>query len=258
MNQPTPYPQVNAFLKDAQATLRATLGDKLVGLYLYGSLMTGGFDDIASDVDLLVATASDLTPAEVEALDRTHTALTTRWPERKDRLEIAYVSLHALRTFKTERSNIGIISPGEPFHVIDAGIDWLMNWYIVLAHGLTLYGPPPADIIEPTSQAEFVDAVKAHMTAYRGYIQHITDLPGQAYSILTMCRGLYTTRHGKHTSKKEAAAWAQNQMPEHADLIANALKWRQNWRDKNVDAAASLPETRRFVNLVIDRIEAGT
>jgi hypothetical protein len=35
------------------------------------------------------------------------------------------------------------ISPGEPIHRIQAGMDWLVNWYLVRTGGVTLLGPPP-------------------------------------------------------------------------------------------------------------------
>ena len=33
----------------------------------------------------------------------------------------------ALATFRTEFSDIGVISPGEPLHILSAGLDWLMK-----------------------------------------------------------------------------------------------------------------------------------
>ena len=33
---------------------------------------------------------------------------------------------------------MGIVSPGEPFHVVTAGKDWLMNWYDVREHAIVV------------------------------------------------------------------------------------------------------------------------
>jgi hypothetical protein len=71
-----------------------------------------------------------------------------------------------------------------------------------------------------------------------------------------MCRALYTVTHGEQISKIQAAAWAMRELPEWASLIQNALLWRQAWRDKNIDHAATMPETRRFVHFILDRILA--
>ena len=253
--KPTDYPHINTLLDVLLAQMQAILGDKLVGLYLYGSLVTGDFDDTVSDIDLLAAIADDLNEQEFLALQAMHDKLALTYPERKDRIEIAYLSLHALKTFKTQASPIGIISPGEPFHIVQAGKEWLMNWYMVRTIGKTLFGPTPDTIIDLISQAEFVEAIKNHVLAWREYIKDVERRPSQAYAILTMCRGLYTTRNGEQVSKVRAASWAKNELPEWAGLIDKALQWRLAWRDSNVDPAATLDDTRRFVNSVIDLVE---
>jgi predicted nucleotidyltransferase len=52
---PTPYADVNQLLEQLLSSLQTILGKKLVGLYLYGSLVTGDFDHECSDIDLLAA-----------------------------------------------------------------------------------------------------------------------------------------------------------------------------------------------------------
>lgn len=251
-----PYPHIRDLLARLLSGLQTTLGDRLVGLYLYGSLAWGDYDDGLSDVDLLAATAADINEHEFNALDRMQNDLLLQFPQWDNHLEIAYLSLHALKTFKTERSPIGIISPGEPFHIKDAGKDWLMNWYFVREYGLTLYGPPPQTIIEPTSKAEFIQSVKDHAAHWREWINDYDSRPSQAYAILLMCRTLYTCATGEQVSKKQAALWAAKELPEWSELIHNALMWRLSSRETNVNHEATLPETRRFVHVITDKILA--
>jgi predicted nucleotidyltransferase len=115
--QPTVYPHINEVLNSILARLQGTLGEKLIGLYLFGSLVTGDYDDGCSDIDLLAATASDIDGAEF-ARQMHHAIVASQ--EMENRLEIAYLSLNALRTFKPRRAR-SIISPGEPFHIKEAG-----------------------------------------------------------------------------------------------------------------------------------------
>lgn len=251
----TNYPHINEILDWLLSQMQSILGDKLVGLYLYGSLASGDFDDSVSDIDLLAALADDLTDEDFAQLDAVHNQLVHNHPERQDRIEIAYLSRHGLHTFKTQASPIGIISPGEPFHIIQAGHDWSVNWYMVREIGVTLFGPPPTDIIEPISQTEFVQVIRWHMAAWREWITDIERRPAQAYAIITMCRGLYTIRNGKQVSKLQAAVWANTQLPEWASLIDKALAWRLAWNDPTINIPASpdeTAETRRFVNTMID------
>jgi predicted nucleotidyltransferase len=253
--QPTTYPNINEVLNHLLSQMQTILDQKLVGLYLYGSLVTGDFDPDTSDIDLLAAISSDLDEAEFTALNTMRNDFGLQHQPWENRLEIAYLSLDALKTFKTRSSKIAIISPGEPFHIKEAGSDWLVNWYIVREKGLTLFGPSPRTIIEPISKEEFIDVVKRHMQGWREWVNEMRSRPCQAYAILTMCRGLYTCRNGEQVSKQQAALWAQQQLPEWAATIQNALTWRQAWREAVADPEATFPETQRFVHLVIDPIE---
>lgn len=251
------HPPASILLHRLLPRLQTILGGKLVGVYLFGSLVMGDFDDI-SDIDLLVALTDDLTDAEFASLDAMQRSLTAdeRWGQQwDDRIELLYLSVAGLQSFKTQRSPIAVISPGEPFHRTDAGIDWLLNWYIVREKGLTLIGTPPHTIIPPISRAEYVQNVRDYVAA-KQEIDDATTRSGQAYVILTLCRALYTVTYGEPLSKRRAAAWAAEQVPEWASTIHNALLWREQWKDKNVDPTATLENTRRFAQFMTEKILA--
>jgi hypothetical protein len=173
---------------------------------------------------------------------------------KEGRIEIAYLSENALHTFKTQSSQIAIMSPGEPFHIKEAGKDWLMNWYLVQEKALTLFGPPPKTLIAPTTREEFLQAVRDHANAWRNWLDGVHGRPGQAYAILTLCRAYYTSQNGEQTSKKRAAQWTAKAFPQWSTLIENALKWREDWRNNQVDAEETLPETKHFVQFILDQI----
>lgn len=251
----TPYANVNEILDLLLVRIQAILGAKLVGFYLFGSLVTGDFDSDTSDIDVLAATSSDIDEQEFDALQAMHADIASEHKEWNDRIEVAYLSVTALKTYKAHVSNIAIISPGEPFHVKEAGIDWLINWYTVREKGIALVGPSPGVLIEPISQQELRQAVRNQLRAWREWITHTRTRGGQAYAILTMCRALYTLKNGEIVSKKQSALWAMQELPAWSPLIQNALIWREAWRDENVDHDATLPETLRFVYFAIDQGE---
>src|SRR4051812_45976805 len=58
--QPTSHPNINTLLTELVSEMEKVLGEKLVGLYLYGSLVTGDFDDDISDIDLLAVTSAHI------------------------------------------------------------------------------------------------------------------------------------------------------------------------------------------------------
>lgn len=250
----TKYPEIDSLLNDLLSQMQEVLGEKLVGLYLWGSLVWGDFDYDISDIDLMAATLVGINPQEAIGLNKIHEDLVKKYSKWDDRIEIAYMSLSALKTFKTKRSQIGIISPGEPFHIKVAGNDWLINWYIVQEKGLTLFGPPPKTIIEPISKEEFIQAVKLQANFWHEWIIKTKPYRNyQAYAVLTMCRALYSYKNGEQVSKKEAAKWAEKELPEWSGFIENALTWREDWKKKE-DGEATYPEVERFTNYVIDKI----
>jgi predicted nucleotidyltransferase len=252
--KPTPHTEVNLLLDELLSRMRAALGASLLGLYLFGSLVAGDFDDDISDIDMLAVTAADITDDEFGVLDQMHSAFVHEHPAWDDRLDIVYISASALRAFGTLACYIAIISPGEPFHIIDADPGWLMNWYVVQEQGHSLHGPPPATFIRPISKDEYVEVVRAHARSCSTWVHLAHTRKSQAYAILTMCRALYTHTTGGHVSKKQAAAWAQAELPEWSALIQDALRWRTAWRDAGVDHAATFPETLRFVQFAIRQI----
>jgi predicted nucleotidyltransferase len=252
--QITPHADIDRLLSDLLDRLRHIMGRRLVGLYLYGSLVTGDFDPDISDIDLLAVTDSDIDKRDFDQLEHMHDDLAAKYQQWQGRIEVAYLASAALRTFKSQVSPIAIISPGEPLHIKAAGKDWLMNWWVVREKGVTLFGPAPTTLIEPISKREFLQAVQEHARSWREWIGDMRDQPGQAYAILTLCRALYTSSYGEQVSKQLAAQSAQQRFPEWADLIQNALAWRAGWRDEIVDAAATFPETVRFVDFAIDQV----
>ncbi len=249
------YPDIRDFLDLILSRMQAIVGEKLVGLYLFGSLVVGDFDYEISDIDLLAATTADVDENEFNALEKMHDELVESNRQWKNRLEIAYLSLDALKTFKTQTSQAAIISPGEPFHFKESEKHWLIDWYIVRKKGITLFGPPPAGIIEPIEQDEFIQAVREQAIEWRDYVKHAKhSRPYQGYVILTVCRAFYAVTNGEQVSKKRAALWAQKQLPEYSSLIENAIEWREKWRDENVNHEITFPETKKFVSSIIDKI----
>ena len=54
--QGIPYPDIQRLLENLLLQIRQIFQDRLVGVYLYGSLVAGDFDYDSSDIDFLVVT----------------------------------------------------------------------------------------------------------------------------------------------------------------------------------------------------------
>ena len=247
-------PDITTLLDTLLSRIHSILGDNLVGLYLYGSLVTGDFDYNISDIDLLAVTTSDINDTQFSHLARMHNDIAARNQQWQDRIEVAYISIAALKTYNSHPSPIAVISPGEPFHIKEAGKDWAINWYVIRQKGVALYGSPPTTLIDPISQQQFHQIVIDQTRDWANWLGHIKSRPYQAYVILTMCRALYAFQNGEQVSKKQAALWAQRELPQWSSLIANALSWREAYREQNVDHKATLSQTIEFVLFVIGRV----
>jgi len=230
------FSNVSAVLDQLITGLRSILREDLVGVYLYGSLITGDFLPSVSDIDLVVVLKEALNQARFEELHQLHQEVTGRRPEWDDRLELAYIAQSALRTFRSQSSIIGIISPGEPFHLVSAGDDWLISWYPLRENGVALFGPPVQSLVEPIAVEDYLRAVHEHITSYRALVAETSDRQFLSYIVLTVARGLYTLHHGMPTSKIKAAAWARQRNPQWSDLLEIALALR-------ADASHEAPST---------------
>jgi predicted nucleotidyltransferase len=251
--QSIPDTEMKSLLGGLADEIRRSLNGSLVGLYVYGSLVTGDFEKASSDIDLLAVVSSDIEGETFERLDSMHTRFVEDHPAWEDRIEVAYVSATALWKFKTETNNIAVVSPGEPFHMKAAGREWLINWYTVREIGVTLYGPPPNTLIPEISKLEFVEAAREHAKYWREWVHEMRTPGSQAYAVLTMCRALYTRTHGEQVSKKKAALWAKAYLPQWAPLIERSWSRRSETRDEETDDE-EFYETVRFVHDVAGRV----
>ena len=251
----TSYNNINILLDSLLIKLKEVLGEKLIGFYLYGSLVWGDFDYDISDIDLLAVLSNDIDDKELILLKNMHDDFAGDNIEWDGRIEVQYFSKDGLKNFRTKSSKMANISPGEPLHIVKSGKEWLTNWYFVQDYGVTIFGPLPNTFIDLISTEEFVDAVKELAFAWREHVKDTLHFRSyQSYAILTMCRAIYTLNNKEQVSKKKAASWAGKEMPEYLWLIEDALKWRKDCSNKGIINEETYPITVEFVNYVIDRI----
>lgn len=258
--RPTPYADVNAVLGAIVTRHRALLGDRLAGLYVFGSLVTGDFEHDKSDIDLIAVLRDGLDEHDLAALRRLHAEIARGHPFWHDRIEVFYADVAGAGDL-TAPHRIAVISPGEPLHFKMSEHDWLIHRHVARERGLALAGPPFATLMPPVPPGVMRANIRGNARDWRDWITHaeiIRPRKYQAHMIVTMCRELYRFAHeGEIASKPAAAAWAMQTYPEWAPLIRQALAWRQRWRETDVDHDATLPETLRFVHFALDTILKG-
>ena len=249
------HSEVNDLLADVHARLTVLLSENLVGIYVFGSVASDGYDPGVSDVDLLVATERQLVAADYAQLQQMHTALAAGCEQWKDRIEVAYLSQQALRTFKEQTSEMGIVSPGEPFHVVSAGRDWLMNWYDVREHAIVVSGPNPKTLIAPITRSELKACIRDYVRLFPGRIGDNAHRGSDAYAVLTMCRGLHTNVVGETATKRAAAEWVSSKYTAWGNLITQAQEWRLAADNEAINGAEIHAQVEAFLHFAVRNIE---
>lgn len=246
----TSYPEVNRILDYILSKLQRILGSKLIALYLDGSLVIGDFDSTQSDIDLVAAVSSKINEIKFNQLKVMHDTLIRDNPEWDDRIEVCYITTKALGNVKSITSEIINISPGEPIHRKESSKEWIMNWYLTREKGITLFGPPPTQIIEPLTRNDFIKSVRDHVSSWENWVNDISrNAYAQSYVRLSLCRALYSYKNGDQVSKIKAAKWALKELPAWSKIINEALIWREGPKHSPPDDAAFV-ETKMFVDYV--------
>ena len=98
MDNPTPHPKVNDLLHELLKNVRAILGGQFVGMYLFGSLISGDFDQ-DSDIDVVVVTGDEISDDLFSALQAMHARIYAGDSPWTIQLEVSYIPQHALRRY---------------------------------------------------------------------------------------------------------------------------------------------------------------
>jgi predicted nucleotidyltransferase len=243
-SDPTRHPMVIT-IRDA---IVGVTDRSLLGLSVYGSLATGDFEPDVSDIDLIVVLRDPPDEALVRRLGTMHECLARAESEWNDRIEVDYVSVRGLARCRTHATTIARISPGERLHLVEAGRDFLLDWYPARQVGLSVLGAPLASLIPPIPEAEYLEEVRSYLASFARRFDEHSSPGSQAYAILTMCRGLATLRSGDRPSKREAADETRREFPRWSNLIDRALRWRdRQWDDDQPDGSETVAETRAFI-----------
>lgn len=227
---PTPDPEINDLLQALGVEVQALLGERLVGLYVHGSLASGDFAPLRSDVDFVAATGKALPEEMLPQLAAMHARLRGSGLKWAAKLEGSYIPLAALRRYDPANCRHPALRIDSSFDVDEHGSDWIIQRHILREQGIALMGPSPHTLIDPIEPEALRQAAWGILdTWWRAKLDDPALLRSseyQSYAVLTMCRALYTLQYGRVASKKAAADWAQERLESRwGVLIERALAW---------------------------------
>jgi hypothetical protein len=235
------FPGVDAALDALLGGVRGVVGPWLVGLYLNGSLAAGDYTPGRSDIDFIAVTTEDLPADLLPALAQMHAAIAQNHPLLvHSPIEGSYIPLADLRRWDPRRSNHPHLGADGHFAIEVHGSDWVIQRYLLLRFGLPLCGPPLEGMIDPVEPEALRAAAKGILREWWApRLDDPADLVTdeyQVYTVLTMCRSLYTIRRGAVAAKCDAAAWAIDVLPAPwPELIEQARTWRQGGQFDRLD-----------------------
>jgi len=205
--------ELAALLRSIAADFPVLLKENLVGVYLWGSLTYGAFDERCSDVDAVVVARRDLDDAGFSVLEKWFSGSAGRnpWTEK---LDMRFV---IDGEFLDKQSRCcGFYSGKLGRHGSDGNP---IIWLNVGQCGLTLWGRDARLIAPAVSDQCLNDALLLEL----GYLKEdLAKNSGDrsdrsfrhnAYAVLTACRILYTARHRRIVSKERAYDWAVAAIP---------------------------------------------
>ncbi len=248
---PTPYPEVNQALQALLAEVRAVLGERFVGLYLYGSLASGDFNPARSDIDFVVVTEAELPAEDILALEAMHNRLWAMGGKWMLKLEGSYIPRLALRRYNPQDGPFPCMNEGK-FYLARHASDWIIQRYTLRESGVAIAGPDIRAMIDPVSLKDIRVAVRGYLDEWwRPMLNNPERLYSreyQAYATLSMCRALYTLQNGRVASKTESARWTQQALGEHwVGLIDRALAWPQG------EQPDEFTETLAFMQIALNQ-----
>ncbi|SCE52015.1 streptomycin 3-adenylyltransferase [Streptomyces sp. DvalAA-43] len=232
------------YVAEVSAVL-AGAGPDLVGVYVHGSAVLGGFRAARSDVDVLAVVAGSGTEAGQRAMGEAVAETAARCPGTGLEMSVITAATAAdlgscpfevhIRTGATET----VVIPGAG-RAGDA--DLVLHCAVCREHALAVSGPPAAEVFGPVP----ADRIGAAMV---GELRWAVDHATAAYAVLNACRALRFADDGQLCSKLEGGRWY---LDRHGDdeVVAAAIARQRDGR-----TGPAKPVAAAFVAAACGRLE---
>jgi predicted nucleotidyltransferase len=228
----TPYPELNAVLRELINSLQQALRDEFVGAYLQGSFAVGGFDE-HSDCDFAIVTNQDLLDSQLRNLQGIHKHIFNLDMEWAKHMEGSYFPKTILRDYARSDSDLWYLDNGHSKLERSNHCNKIVVRWILREKGVVLTGPEPSALIEPIPLSVLRRAI---LQSINKSGQEILTHPEQynnrfyqSFIVLQCCRKLHDLHTGTVGSKRSGAEWAKRNMDQSwAGLIDRTWGGRPN------------------------------
>lgn len=249
------HPKVDQLLQTLLAEAQTILGGQFVGMYLFGSLTSGDFDQ-DSDIDVVVVTVDEISSDTFLALKGVHQRIYAGDSPWTIQLEVSYIPKGALRRYDPTNALHPHIDRGsDEFFMMQHDESWIVQRHVLYERGITLTGPPPQTLIDPVMPEDLKQAMSVILDGWGTQLleepAEIRQRGFQSYIVLSISRILYTLQFGTVVSKQVAARWAQENLGNRwVPLIEGTWEGRHN---PGMDASPEdVNETLEFICFALE------
>jgi hypothetical protein len=170
-------------------------------------------------------------------------------------VDAVYIGAATLAAFRAGGQLVELVRDA-PLRRRDDAALWIRTWYLVRSGGLTLYGPPPTELIPPIPAAEFAAALVGYVGEIKARFPAVTDPSLRAYLVLTAARALYHLSGGPNPDKAQAAEWVSRTEPAWSGLMAEAMLTRLSGGKIGFADEPTLAAATKFIAFVAQRVGA--
>lgn len=245
------------YAQHAASVLAALLGSQLVGAYLHGSAVLGGFDARRSDVDMLAVTDGPMTAAQRAATADALSDQSLPCPARGLELSVVTIEVTQHPTPEPAFELHLTTMPGDA-KVIDGhqhgGDPDLVLYFSVCRAAGRLLGPgrPAGEVFAPVSD----DLARGQM---RRELRWAAENSPDEYAVLNACRAWRFAVDGALLSKIGGGQWAlQHVRGADRDLVEIAVGRQRCVTGTGLDPLAVRQFVQQIVSYLTDAPAPGT
>ena len=236
-----PIPPLIQPLLDAYLHALEPLRYHFYGIYLYGSIALGAFEEWESDIDIVALTEEEWTAQELGQLATIHRRLGKEHPLGK-RLEPMYVLLRDIGKYNAQISLYPYASKGKlhPAGHFDLNA---VTWWTIQHKGIRLFGPEISTLPLEIAWQDVLDTMHYNLDTYwagkanKPYL-FLFDVWVMT-AVATLCRILTAIEKGEIIAKSAALTRWRNRLPARWHTLID-----EAWRIRHASKTPSLYSSR--------------
>lgn len=246
---------ITSLLNEITKASKQIFGEKLVGVYLHGSIAMGCFNPKKSDIDLIFVIDKELMDEEKMKFMNVVVKLSERAPKkglelsvvkRKACQEFIYPTPFELHFSPMHLNWFQTDSQGYVKNMKGIDKDLAAHFTVIRECGIVLHGAAIRDVFAEVPRENYLDSIFEDIQNAKEDI-----LGDPMYIILNLCRVFAAVQDYSVLSKAQGGEWGLLHIPpEYHELIHNALESYTSEKEMIVDQEKALQFADYMLNVI--------